>query len=161
VIRILKHLLLPDWLVMRSFSSQDLKNIESAIQASEKTHAGELRFVVEAGLPLGFLRVSARKRAEALFAQLGVWDTAQNSGVLVYVQLVDHRIEIVADRGIAAQVEQAEWSSICREMQSAFSRHDFLQGSLQGIQKITAILARHFPPGGRNPNELSDKPVVL
>jgi uncharacterized membrane protein len=77
------------------------------------------------------------------------------------VQLVDHRIEIVADRGIAAQVEQAEWSSICREMHSAFSRHDSLQGSLQGIQKITAILSRHFPPGGRNPNELSDKPVVL
>jgi uncharacterized membrane protein len=159
--RILKHLLLPDWLVMRVFSSDDFKKIESAIRASEQQHDGELRFVVEAGLPFAFLRFPTRKRAEALFAELGVWDTANNSGVLLYLELVDHRIEIVADRGIAARVTQAEWDAICRRMQDAFSKQEFLAGSLEGIRSITALLAQHFPPRGRNPNELPDKPVVL
>lgn len=161
MIRALKHLLIPDWLALRVFSKDAFARIEAAIQASEKSHSGELRFVVEAGLPLAFLGVATRKRAEALFAQLGVWDTEQNSGVLVYVELVDRRIEIVADRGIAAKVEQAEWSAICRAMEIAYGKGDYVEGSLHAIDAITGILARHFPPGRRNPNELADKPVVL
>ena len=159
--RILKHLLLPDWLVMRAFSATDLSRIEDAIAASETQHDGELRFVVEAGLPWGFLRQPTRARAEALFADLRVWDTENNSGVLIYVELVDRRIEIVADRGIVAKVPQSEWSAVCRTMEVAFRKKAYREGSLLAIEAITQILARHFPPGPRNPNELSDKPSVL
>jgi uncharacterized membrane protein len=159
--RILKHLVLPDWVVMRAFPAAALREIELAIKGSERRHDGELRFVVEAGLPFAFLRFPTRKRAEALFAELGVWDTANNSGVLLYIELVDHRIEIVADRGIAARVTQPEWDAICRRMQHAFAKKEFLAGSLEGIRSITALLEQHFPPRGRNPNELPDKPVVL
>src|SRR5438132_1397711 len=113
--RTLRHLVTPDWAARRAFPSHVLRKIEQAIKASERQHDGELRFAVEGPLPLGFL--NTRKRAEALFSQLGVWDTEHNSGVLIYVQLVDRRIEIVADRGIAARVEQAEWSAICRSME--------------------------------------------
>ena len=159
--RILKHLLLPDWLVMRAFSSRDLSRIEEAIKASETQHDGELRFVVEAGLPWGFLRQPTRTRAEALFSDLRVWDTKNNSGVLIYVELVDRRIEIVADRGIAAKVAQSEWNAICGTMEVEFKRKNYCEGALRAIEATTQILARHFPPGQLNPNELSDKPAVL
>ena len=159
--RLLKHLLTPHWLALRAFPSWTLREIEAAIKASEHLHDGELRFAVEAALPLQFLKTTTRKRAEALFGQLGVWDTAHNSGVLIYVQLVDRRIEIVADRGISARVAQAEWDAICRAMESDFRRNDFLKGALQAIGSVTRLLAGHFPPRGRNPNELPDKPVVL
>lgn len=159
--RLLKHLLTPHWWALRAFPAHVLRQVEGAIKTSEKQHDGELRFAVEAGLPLGFLKQSTRKRAEALFSQLGVWDTEHNSGVLIYVQLVDRRIEIVADRGIAARVEQSEWQAICRAMESSFKKNNYLEGSLIAIGSITEILARHFPPRGRNPNELPDKPVVL
>ena len=159
--RLLKHLLTPHWLALRAFPSRALREIEAAIKASEALHDGELRFAVESSLPFSFLNLKTRKRAEALFAQLGVWDTAHNSGVLIYVQLVDRRIEIVADRGISARVEQPEWDAICREMEHAFKRGQYAEGALQAIEAITRLLARHFPPRGRNPNELPDKPVVL
>jgi len=160
-VRLLRHLLTPRWLALRPFPSRALRQIEAAIQASERRHDGELRFAVEASLPFSFLHLNARKRAEALFAQLGVWDTAHNSGVLVYVQLVDRRIEIVADRGISAQVEQSEWNAICRQMEQSFKQGQHAEGALRAIEAITLLLARHYPPRGRNPNELSDKPVVL
>src|SRR5687767_7720014 len=109
--RILKHLLAPRWLIVRAFPRHTMVAIEAAIRASEKTHNGELRFAVEAGLDLlPLLRgQTARQRAEEVFAALRVWDTAHNSGVLIYVELIDHRIEIVADRGITALVAQSEW----------------------------------------------------
>lgn len=159
--RLLKHLLTPHWLALRAFPSQALREIEATIRASEGQHDGELRFAVEAGLPLHFLKATARRRAEALFAQLRVWDTEHNSGVLIYVQLVDRRIEIVADRGISAKVGQPEWNDICREMEKEFKQRDFLKGALRGIASVTRLLARHFPPRGHKHNELPDKPVVL
>jgi uncharacterized membrane protein len=161
--RVLKHLFTPHWVARRAFPRSTLARIEGAIRESEKTHDGELRFVVEAGLHVLPLvqGIGPRQRARQVFAQLGVWDTEHNSGVLIYVQLVDRRIEIVADRGIAAQVGQAEWDAVCRAMERAFKDRLFLEGSLQAIEAMTRILARHFPPRGRNRNELPDKPVVL
>ena len=159
--RLLKHLLTPHWLALRAFPSWTLREIEAAIKASEALHDGELRFAVESSLPFSFLNLKTRKRAEALFAQLGVWDTAHNSGVLIYVQLVDRRIEIVADRGISAKVAQSEWDAICRRMEDAFKADRFQAGAVTAIGEITALLARHFPPLGENPNELPDGPVVL
>ena len=88
-------------------------------------------------------------------------DTEENSGVLVYVQLVDRRIEIVADRGIARRVAQAEWDAVCRAMEHAFKQHQYEAGALQAIAAVTEILAHHFPASGANPNELPDKPAVL
>ena len=161
--RILKHLFAPHWIVYRAFPRAALKRIETAIRGSEKSHAGELRFAVETGLHLvPLLRaVTPRQRARQVFAQLNVWDTEHNSGVLIYVQLVDRNIEIIADRGISAKVGQHEWNAICRRMEDAFRERRFEQGALDGIREITALLRRHFPPHGVNPNELPDNPVVL
>ena len=161
--RVLKHLFTPHWIMYRAFPRAALKRIEQAIRESEKSHDGELRFAVEAGLHLApLLRgMTPRQRARRVFAQLDVWDTEHNSGVLIYVQLVDHRIEIVADRGIAAKVPQHEWDAICRRMEAAFRARRFEAGLLRGIAEITGLLAAHFPPRGANPDELPDRPVLL
>jgi uncharacterized membrane protein len=161
--RMARHLLLPDWTVRRAFSSAMLDRIEAAIRESEKFHNGELRFAAEAGLDLvPLLRgLTPRQRAVDVFSQLRVWDTVHNSGVLIYVQLVDRHIEIVADRGINARVQQSEWDAICRRMELAFRAGEFEAGVMEGIREITALLARYFPPGDLNPDELPDRPVVL
>lgn len=161
--RIARHLLVPHWVALRPFPASVLGRIESAIGSSEAKHDGELRFAIEGGLHLASLwrGQSPRRRAIELFAQLRVWDTEHNSGVLIYVQLVDRTIEIVADRGINAKVDQASWDGICGRMEAAFRQRQFEQGSLAAIDEVTALLSLHFPPAGANPNELPDKPVVL
>ncbi len=161
--RLLRHLALPHWWAMRAFPKPALGAIERAITASEGTHTGELRLVVEANLPMHGLwhGQSPRDRAIELFSQLRVWDTQDNSGVLIYLQLIDRRVEIVADRGIDARVAPEFWSSVCRRMEAAFRAGNFESGALAALIEITAALARHFPATGDNPNELADAPVVL
>lgn len=161
VSRVLKHLFVPPWVARRAFSPSALKKIEEAIKASERRHRGEIRFAVETTLALPHLRRSSRERARQVFAQLDVWDTEENTGVLVYVQLVDRRIEIVADRGIAARVAQAEWDQVCRSMERRFRGQEYLAGALEAIEAVTRILERHFPPRDVNLNELPDKPALL
>jgi uncharacterized membrane protein len=161
--RILRHLFTPDWIVYRSFPRPVLLRIESAIRESEKLHGGELRFVVEAGLPTMPLLsgITPRQRAREVFGRFEVWDTGLNSGVLIYLQLVDRDIEILADRGISAKVDQATWDGICHRMEAAFRAGEFEAGTVAGIREITALLARHFPPGGADANELPDRPIVF
>lgn len=162
-VRFLRHALQPQWWTMRAFPQATLARLEAAIADSERQHAGELRFVVEAALPPIHLLCgrSARERAVELFSQLRVWDTEANSGVLIYVQLIDHQVEIVADRGIDARVGHAFWESVCGRMQAAFRAGRFEAGALAALAEITTALATHFPPGADNPNELPDRPLLL
>jgi uncharacterized membrane protein len=93
---------------------------------------------------------------------LRVWDTHHNSGVLIYVLLADRAIEILADRGIAAKVAEAEWKSICARMQQRFAAGEFEHGAIEGVRAVGDILSRHFPAdGSAKANELPDRPVVL
>src|SRR5262249_59215846 len=90
----------------RIFARPVLARIEQAIRVSETTHSGQVRFVVEGaldGVPL-FRDQPARARALDVFSHLRIWDTAHNNGVLIYLLLADHRVEIVADRGIDMHV---------------------------------------------------------
>jgi uncharacterized membrane protein len=161
--RITKHMLTGDWQLKRAFPRASLHAIEQAIQASETAHAGEIRFVVEAaleGTPL-LKGQTARERAVELFSQLRVWDTEHNNGLLIYLLLADHAVEILADRGIHGKVPAQAWSAICRQMEAQFKQAHFEQGVLDGVQSVTRHLAAHFPRSGHKPNELPDRPVVL
>lgn len=148
----------------RRFPPAVLEAVQRAIKASERSHLGEIVFAVEGALPLfDVLRGrGARERACEVFAQLRVWNTEHNTGVLVYVLLADHAIEIVADRGVAAKVGEEEWRAVCTLMQDHFGRGDCEHGAVAGVEAITAILARHFPSDGQpNRDELPDRPVLL
>lgn len=161
--RLLKHLAIPDWVARRGISAADLTALTTAIAASETRHRGELRFVLEGALPLDTLRYdqTARQRAIQLFSELRVWDTADNSGVLIYVQLIDRQVEILADRGINAKVAQSEWDAICREMEIAFAEGQWRSGAVSAIARAGDLLAQHFPATDNNPNELPDGPLML
>lgn len=163
VARVFKHLLAPPWRLRTAFPRSTLDAIEAAIKASETRHSGELRFVIETTLPLFEVMrgMSSRHRAIEVFSQLRVWDTEENSGVLIYVLLAEHGLEIVVDRGLARRVEQREWDAIALAMQAAYAKRQFVEGSVAGIEAITRLLELHFPPGASNPNELPDRPTIL
>lgn len=161
--RALRHLFTPGWVVRRAFGDAAFKRIETAIAASEIRHRGEIRFVVEGALDFASVvrGLTPRERAVHVFSALRVWDTEENTGVLLYLQLVDRDIEIVADRGVARRIDQAEWEGICRRMEEAFRAERYEAGVLAGITEVSERLARHFPAGARNIDELPDRPTAL
>ena len=163
IARIGKHLLEHRWKARRLFPPRVLAAIEQAIKTGETTHSGQVRFVVEGaldGAPL-FRDQPARERAIDVFAQLRIWDTVHNNGVLIYLLLADRNVEIVADRGIDAKVTAAGWENICVEMERDFKAGEFESGVIRGIEAVSRQLARYFPAHGKGPNELPDAPVVL
>lgn len=163
IARCLRHLNTTRWTLIRRFPPATLEAIETAIRESEMTHRGEIRFAIEGSLDAwSALRgVGSRDRAAQVFGDLGVWDTEENSGVLIYLLLADHRVEILADRGFRTRVDPDEWDRICQEMERYFAETRFEAGSLDGVRAVGALLARSFPSDGGNLNELPDSPVLL
>ena len=162
--RLLKHRLLDEGDAERLLGAGALERIAQRVAASERRHSGEIRVCVEAGLPFSYIRrhATSRERAVAMFGKLRVWDTEYDNGVLIYLLLAEHAIEIVADRGLNRHVDAAEWERIAGTMRDAFKEGRFEAGLNQAIDAVDALLWRHFAlaTGGPNPNELPDVPEL-
>jgi uncharacterized membrane protein len=158
--RTFKHLTSTSWGLRRAFDAAGLKAIERAIAETERTHGGEIRFAVEANLnAMELMRgITPRQRAVHAFADLGVWDTEANNGVLIYLLWADHDVEIVADRGFNDRVSAEEWQQVCHQMEALFAKGEPIDATIVGIQAVGALIARHYPAVDRN--ELSNRPVV-
>lgn len=161
--RLLAHLCTAD--ARTRFPADTMARIAEAIALGENRHHGEICFAVEGALPCrAILRgVQARARAIEAFGRLGVWDTAANNGVLIYLLLADKRIEIVADRGLAGLVSDAQWRGVCLLMEERLRAGEHAQAVIDGIAAVSDLLAEHFPqrPGGRDEDELPNQPVFL
>lgn len=161
--RIWRHLWRGEREARRAFPAEALARIEAAVKASEGLHRGELRVVIQGGLGWASLRGVPDSRSLALmhFAQQGVWDTEENSGVLIYLLMAEHRLEIIADRGIHRCLPQADWDVIADTATRRFAAGEYLDGLLAAQQAIGTLLAAHFPAGEVNPDELPNAPLRL
>jgi uncharacterized membrane protein len=161
--RLLRHRWLePD--ATKTVPADMLDRLTRRVAASERLHTGEIRLCIEAGLPWSYLRRNAtpRERAVTLFGKLRVWDTEHNNGVLIYLLLAEHAIEIVADRGLARHVPQPQWDALVARLGGALAGGRFEDGLAQAIDETCALLQRHHPAveGAVRVNELPDEPAV-
>jgi len=147
------------------FPEDSLQRIADAIAAGELRHRGEVMFAVESELPaVMVLRgVQARQSAEAAFARLRTWDTEANNGVLIYLLLADHRLEIVADRGLRDLVSAEQWRGVCLLMEERLRAGEPEQAVIRGIEAVSDLLAGHFPQVDGDPDrdELPNRPLIL
>lgn len=148
----------------KAFPDDARHQLQVAVHKGEQHHRGEVRVVIEASLPLSLAwqGTSPRDRARALFGALEVWNTEDHSGVLLYINLADHAVELLADRGIDACVHTEAWRGICEQLTQGLARDLSVKPVLEAIARIHALLTEHFPThGGHNRNELDDRPIIL
>ncbi len=161
--RWLRHVFSPS--ARSVFPEASLDRIARAIADGERGHAGQVMFAVESELPLSMLwdGVSAQQRAEHAFAVLRTWDTEANNGVLIYLLLADHAIEVIPDRGLAGRIDAGQWQQVCEHLRGPLGRGEHEAAVLAAVAEVSQLLARHFPadPGRARGNELPDRPQLL
>jgi uncharacterized membrane protein len=144
-----------------------MDRLQARVGAAEHGHGGEIRVCVEAAFPFSLVwqGVTPRERAVAMFSQLRVWDTERNNGVLIYLLLADHAIEIVADRGLARTLSDADWIPVMAPLQSALQARDFEGGLTRAIDEVGTLLRQRFALDAagqaHDVDELPDRPFVL
>lgn len=168
---LIRHLWLDASDAQRAIAPDVLRRLTQYVSASERRHTGQIRICIEASLPMSYLwrlgskvtiRELVRQRAMMLFGKLRLWDTEHNNGVLVYLQLAERSIEIVADRGLDRHVSAAEWEAMTHRMAAAFKDGRFEDGLAEALGEVSALLVLHFPAAedADHADELPNEPVI-
>ncbi len=147
----------------RYFTQQDQEMIAQAVHQAEQGHVGEIQVVIEGNLPWAQAYYQTPKmRARQLFAELGVWDTECNSGILLYLNLCEQTVELVIDRGICQATEQKVWDEICQDMITQLKQQNYRQAVVLGVEKIGELLNFYYAQQITDQsNELENAPILL
>jgi len=161
--RLWRHLTTSSAFGRRVFPKHVLAEIQQVIARGEQLHRAEVRFIIEPALPLEdvLAGMHPRARARILFSDYRVWDTEENSGVLIYLDLADHQVEIIADRGVGRLVQPEEWQAICDTMTRELRRGAYRDSTIAALEQLNALLQQRLPADGQRTNQLSDKPIIL
>lgn len=161
--RALRHLFTTTAAGRRTFPAPTLKAIQATIATGEKVHRAEVRMVVEPALPIHDVLggTSSRERARELFTHYRIWDTEENCGILIYINLADHKVEIIADRTVGRVLSAADWQAVCKTMTQGFSHGEYHDSVVAGLKQLNDLLATRFPSNGSSSNELSNRPLIL
>ena len=157
--RLIRHRWLDHTDAARAVPPPLAEQLRRRVHASEQRHSGEVRICVEGGLPTSYLWRHlrdgvampdiVRQRALMMFSKLRVWDTSDNNGVLIYLLLAEHAIELVVAH-LSDELRQGH----------------FEEGLTQALEEVSAVLVAHFPDSGADgvntpgPNQLPDEPVL-
>ena len=138
---------------MKQFVSQlDHDRIIAAIRESEKSTSGEIRVHVTRRRPAD-LEARARRR----FEKLGMTQTRDRNGVLIYIAPNLRQFQILGDIGVHEKCGDDFWKETAREIEEHFRRGAFTDGILRGVEKVGRVLAEHFPREAGDKNELPDE----
>lgn len=137
--------------------------LTAKVTSAERGHRGEVFLVIENHLPIQqAYHIGCRERAIDLFSEYRVWDTEENTGVLVYVNICEHSLEIVADRGISAHVSPTVWRAMCDKAVAGIANQKTEESLLELLDEVGQVLRQYYhlehDPAG---NELSDTVVYL
>lgn len=147
----------------RYFNKQDRMHIANAVQQAEKGHVGEIQVVIEGHIPCSqAYHQNTRLRAQQLFAELGVWDTELNSGVLLYLNLCERKVEIVIDRGLKNATQAETWNEICQNIIVNLTQKQYLRAVTEGVNEIGQVLNQYYVKTDLyDENELPNEPIIL
>jgi putative membrane protein len=134
-----------------------IQSVSFILAASFLAHPAMRPSIVPASLAAD----AARKAAHAQFFAHGVHLTAERTGVLIYVALAEHCVEVVADDVIDGKVDQLEWKALTEEIVTAAREGRLADGLVIAIRRAGAVLAQHFPRRADDKNEIPNRVVEI
>ncbi len=138
-------------------------NLTAKVTEAERGHRGEVFLIIENHLPIHHAyHCNSRERAIDLFSEYRVWDTEENTGVLIYVNVCEQSLDIVADRGISAHVSPTVWRAMCDKAVAGMAAKKAAESLSNLLDEVGQLLRQYYylenDPAG---NELPDTVVFL
>ncbi len=112
-------------------------------------------------VPSSVKRERAHRRAVEQFLVQNLHTTAGRTGILIYVSVAERYAEVIADTGIDAKVPKGTWKAIVDDLTYNIAAGRAGDGFIHAVERAGVLLAEHFPPGTRDPNELPNHLIVI
>lgn len=133
------------------FSKADEEKVVNAIKEAELNTSGEIRVHIE-----NYCFGNSLTKAEKLFSKLGMQNTKDRNGILIYIAAVSRKIAIYGDKGIHEKLGQKYWDDIVNTIIENFRKEAKAEGLAQGIIECGVQLKHFFPYQSDDKNELND-----
>lgn len=136
-----------DWL-----TPDELVRVRDAVRMAEKGTSGELRVHLDVAIMDDVL-----DHAAWVFKHLGMDQTRQRNGVLLYVSVPGHQVAVIGDLAIHARLGDVYWQEVLDTVLGHFRQDRFCEGLCAGVRMLGEKLRTHFPYERDDTNELSDE----
>lgn len=101
---------------------------------------------------------AVNRRALEAFVDEEVFDTSGRTGILLFVSLLEHRIEVLADRGVDAAVDETAWTDVADRIRQGIENDRLTRGLLNGIEQCGIVLDAHdLSDQSADEDQLSDR----
>ncbi|NUN70244.1 MAG: TPM domain-containing protein [Bacteroidetes bacterium] len=141
-------------------SKEDMDRIAERIAAVEKQTIGEIRVSIHKSRSFGERNTSVYDLAVKNFYELGMAQTKDKTGVLIYMLLSDKKFHIIGDEGINKKVSKEFWDILAMKVAEYFRGNKFVEGICFAVDEVGKILIKEFPMKAGDTNELSNEVVV-
>jgi uncharacterized membrane protein len=141
-------------LVKNLFTKEDFAAIVAAIGEAERKTAGEIRVSIRQKRRWREKKLNIEEMARREFHNLRMTKTQDKTGILIFLLMEERKFFVFADAGIHTKVKETTWTKIAEDMSVHFSKNNFQQGIIQGVQEVGDVLSRFFPRKANDVNEL-------
>lgn len=121
----------------------------------------QIPFVDRIVVPRRVMIDAVGKRSRRHFMESGVYDTRDRTGILIFVSVLERRVELIADRGITAVVPQERWDAIVADLIQGIGGGNTGTALVEAVRSVGSILAEHVTRRQDDVNELNDRPDTL
>jgi uncharacterized membrane protein len=147
-------------IISEYLSDEALEKVVRTIGEIEKRTSGEMRVCIKKKSGYFEKRKHPREIALKEFVKLKMHKTIDRTGVLFFILFNEHKFEIIADEGINNKISSEQWDEISQIIKDQFTKENYLEGLLFGIERIGEVLVKEFPVKFDDKNELSDDVVI-
>lgn len=133
-------------------SDREKEQITEAIKSAESESSGEIRVHIEY-----YCRVEPLMRAKAVFELLGITNTREKNGTLIYIAVGDRKLAVIGDSGINDRVSPEFWERVEKQIEEELRHSRFCRGICLGVELLGEKLKELFPHRSDDVNELSDE----
>lgn len=147
-------------IIYNFFSDDELLRISNKIKEAEKKTSAEIVVVIKEKRKLFESNKTIKELSEDEFIRAGIVNTAEKTGVLIFILLSEKQFYILADKKISDKFPQQIFDSIAKEMSNQFKSGKFSKGIINCIDILSELLSQDFPIEPDDIDELSNKIVI-
>ncbi|MFA6467503.1 MAG: TPM domain-containing protein [Bacteroidota bacterium] len=141
-------------------TKMEMDTIAATISGVERETIGEIRVSVQKSRSFKNRNTPVYELAVANFYELGMDNTKDKTGVLIYLLVSDKKFQIIGDEGINKRVSKEFWDVLALKVAEYFRSNNFVEGICFAVKEVGTVLKREFPMKSGDTNELSNDVVV-
>lgn len=144
-----------EW-IQKYLSESEILQLQAEIANVEDKTTGEIRLSLRERRKYFEKLYKLHELAIQDFEKMGMTNTKERTGILIFIVFDEHYFDILADEGIYSKISDEVWNELEEKLKSEFRKENYFAGIINILRNMSEILQNEFPIEGNDVNQISD-----